>query len=288
MKPVDFDYEAPTTLEEALQLAAASRDVQYLAGGQSLVPQMNMRLARPTHLIDLNRICTLARVARVDDGLHIGAMTRHRTLELSPEIHAAVPVLATMARHIGYIAVRNRGTIGGSLAYGDPAAEWPLATVALDAQIVLAAPNGARRTVDAREFMIGPFATALASGELIEEVVVPVTREGERWCFREISRRPNDPALAAALVGVVGGVVRVVVGGVEGRPRRLTAVEQWLNEGSRWSRIEPPEVATQVRDALHPTLATLHGSAPYRSDLAANLVAELIVELGDPYAHSDD
>jgi aerobic carbon-monoxide dehydrogenase medium subunit len=288
MKPVDFDYEAATTVEEALAFACEAPQARYLAGGQSLVPLMNMRLVRPTRLIDVNGIAELARLELANGQLHIGATVRHRTLEQSPVVRATVPLLSRAAEHIGYVAVRNRGTIGGSLVHSDPTAELPLVAVAMEARVIVACRSGSRREVAAAQFFHRPFQPHLTPGELVTEVIVPAIGRRDRWRFGEISRRLNDPALAAAALGIVNGRVRVAVGGVEGVPRRLTEVEDWLSTGDRWMTIDRQTVTARVCTVLTPMLNTVHGSGPYRVQLAGNLIGQLLEELRDPDADPND
>jgi carbon-monoxide dehydrogenase medium subunit len=288
MKPVDFDYEVATTVEEALTFACEASQARYLAGGQSLVPLMNMRLVRPTHLIDVNGIAELARLELANGQLHIGATVRHRTLEQSPVVRAAAPLLARAAAHIGYVAVRNRGTIGGSLVHSDPTAELPLVAVAMEARVIVAVRPGSRREVAAAQFFHRPFQPHLTPGELVTEVIVPAIGRRDCWRFGEISRRLNDPALAAAALGLVHGRVRVAIGGVEGMPRRLTEVEDWLSTGDRWMTIDRQTIMARVCTVLTPMLHTIHGSGPYRVQLAGNLIGQLLEELRDPDADPND
>lgn len=199
MKPAPFEYYAPTTLSEALRLLAEHEyDAKPLAGGQSLVPTMNFRLAQPSVLVDLNKIPELAYIRLGPDGsLHIGAMTRHSTVEHDPLVARHAPLLHETMPYIAHTQIRNRGTIGGSLAHADPAAELPAIAVALDAKFRLASHKG-ERWVAASDFYIGLFTTVLTLGELLVEIVIPPGPPGAGYAFDEVARRPGDYALVGA------------------------------------------------------------------------------------------
>jgi carbon-monoxide dehydrogenase medium subunit len=235
MKPPAFHYLRPTSVEECLQtMAERGDDAKILAGGQSLVPLMNLRLARPEWVIDVNRIANLDFITVEDGLLRIGATTRHRTIVASDVVARACPLLSQAAAMIGYPAIRNRGTLGGSLAHADPSAELPCVACATDAAIVAAGRAG-RRVIPAREFFTGYFETALHPAELLLEARFPVAKQGEAWQFREFTRKSGDFALAAAGVGVAvaDGLVRrarIAVGGVADHPIRATAVEERLTD----------------------------------------------------------
>jgi carbon-monoxide dehydrogenase medium subunit len=203
MKPAPFDYAAPDTVEEALALLAErGSDAKPLAGGQSLVPLLNFRLARPAVLVDLNRIPGLDGVEpAAGGGLVIGAMVRHRRLERDPRVAAAAPLLAETAPFIAHPQIRNRGTVGGSLAHADPAAELPAAAVALDARLRLRSAAG-ERTVAARAFFVGLLATLLEPGELVVAVELPAAPPATGWAFTELARRHGDYAQAGVAVRV--------------------------------------------------------------------------------------
>lgn len=197
MKPPPFDYLAPATLDEALGiLAEKGGDAKVLAGGQSLVPVLNFRLAQPSFLVDLNGLGELDFVEVEEDGsVRIGAMTRQRRLELDPRMPSRVPLLAATMPLIAHPQIRNRGTVGGSLAHADPSGELPVAAVALDAEFVLRSQRG-ERIVLAREFFEGLMTTALAEDELLCEFRVPATPARTGWEFREVARRHGDYAHA--------------------------------------------------------------------------------------------
>jgi carbon-monoxide dehydrogenase medium subunit len=254
MKPSPFRYLAPRTVDECVALLAEhGDDAKLLAGGQSLVPLMNLRLAAPEVLIDLNGIAELDYVR--EDGAHlaIGAMTRHRQVAASGEVRARCPMLAHAAALVGYPAIRNRGTMGGSLAHADPASEIPCVAVTLDAELVAVGPGG-RRTIPADEFFVSHFTTVLEASEVVVEARFPVMGDTERWAFVEFSRKNGDFAVAAvaAHVDMRGGRLqgaRIGVAGVGERPWRAAAAEQAL------SGAEPaPELlqsaAAQAGDAV--------------------------------------
>ena len=196
MKPAKFDYFQPTQIGEALALISdRGENSRFLAGGQSLVSMMNFRMAAPSALIDLNRISELQAVHVDPSGdLHLGAMTRIRRIETDPVIAAANPLLPAAAAHIAHFQIRNRGTIGGSLAHADPAAELPGIVLACDGEIRLRGRE-ANRSVKAADFFQGVFATDLGEGELIEEIVFPAWPGERRWAFQEVSRRAGDFAM---------------------------------------------------------------------------------------------
>jgi carbon-monoxide dehydrogenase medium subunit len=268
-----FAYAAPESLEEALDLLGAhGGEARPLAGGQSLVPLLNYRLARPRLIVDLNRL-PLGGVRRRDGRLVLGALTRYHVLEESVEVAAACPVLREAAELIGNVRVRSLGTLGGSLAHADPAAELPMVMVALDARLTAASRRG-RRTLAPREFFTGPLATALAPDELLVEVEVPPL-PGAGWAVEEFSRRAGDFAVVAvtALVSVDarGRVedVRLAFGGVGDRPVRVPAAEDALR-GREPTAERLAEVAALARDRLAPQ-SDAFVSAAYRRLLAGVL-----------------
>ena len=207
MKPAAFDYSAPRTLEEALGLLADyGGDAKLLAGGQSLVPAMNFRLAQPAALIDLNGIDELFFIREDASGLRCGAMTRQRSVERSALVQRAAPLLHEAMPYIAHSQIRNRGTIGGSLAHADPAAELPALAVALDARMYVRSVTDAR-WVAARDFYVGLFATAMLPEEMLVEVAFPALPPGSGWAFDEVARQHGNYAMcgAAAVVGLDGG-----------------------------------------------------------------------------------
>ncbi len=276
MKPPPFEYHAPTALEEALDLLAELGDeAKVLAGGQSLVPLLNFRLARPAHLVDLNRIADLAYVRAWDGGLAIGAMTRQRALERDHAVVERAPLLAQAVPHIGHVQIRNRGTIGGSLAHADPAAELPAVIAALDGQLVVRSSAG-ERVLGADAFFLTYLTTALQPDELLVEVRVPGLPAGAGTAFLELSRRHGDFALvgvAAALVLAGDGRcrdARLALTGVGASPVRGRTGEAALRGQVPSDRLLR-EVGRLVAAGLEPD-SDLHASAEYRRDVAGVLV----------------
>ncbi|HEY3068401.1 MAG TPA: xanthine dehydrogenase family protein subunit M [Methylomirabilota bacterium] len=269
-----FEYEAPATLHDALALLAEHRDeAKVLAGGQSLVPLLNYRLAKPRVVVDINDLPFAA--IRVDDGhVSLGALVRHHHLEESADVASHCPVLKEAAALIGNVRVRALGTVGGSLAHADPAAELPLVMVALDARLDVRSARG-QRTLAAREFFTGYLSTALAPDEVIVDVRVPVIGDAGH-ALEEFARRAGDFALVAALAVVSldarGRVAtaRLGVGGVGPTPVRLPAAEDAL-VGHEPSDERLTRVAAVVADALDPQ-ADAFASAAYRRHLARVLI----------------
>jgi carbon-monoxide dehydrogenase medium subunit len=233
VKPSRFSYEAPTSLEQCVSLLERhGPDAKPLAGGQSLVPLMNLRLAAPTVLVDLGRVAGLDRVEERDGRLCFGAMTRHMTVAESDLVRSRCPLLSTAASLVGYPAIRVRGTIGGSLAHADPAAELALVAVTVDAELDVLGPSG-HRVVAASDFFHGYFTTALGESELLTEVRFPVARPTDRWAFEEFSRKSGDFAVAAAAVQIAMDGDRIAhaaigVAGAQDRPVRAPDAEASL------------------------------------------------------------
>lgn len=230
MKPPPFRYHTPRSLAEALDaLRESPGDARVLAGGQSLVPLLNLRLAYPEVLVDINQVAGLSYIR--DDGarLCIGAMTRQREAEFSAVLAKRCPLFVEALTQVGHPAIRNRGTIGGSLAHADPVAELPCVMMALDAELVAAGPEG-ERVIAAGDFFMGPYETALAPGEILVEVRIPLAPAPRSTSFVEFSRRHGDFALAEAAVVLEGDVVcsgaRVVAAGPAWTPSRLEPVER--------------------------------------------------------------
>jgi carbon-monoxide dehydrogenase medium subunit/6-hydroxypseudooxynicotine dehydrogenase subunit alpha len=229
VKPPPFAYARAGSVEEALELLAeGGEDAKPLAGGQSLVPALSLRLVRPTHLVDIDRVAALDTVRESDGGLTIGALARHVRLAHLPA-NGRFGAIGAAARSIGHEAIRIRGTLGGSLAHSDPAAELPVVALALDAELTVAARDG-RRAVAAADFFLGPFTTALAPGELLVEARFAAP-EDARTAFAEFAWRAGDFALACVCVGLGPGWTRIAVGGVGATPARATQAEALLAEG---------------------------------------------------------
>jgi carbon-monoxide dehydrogenase medium subunit len=265
MKPASFAYHAPSTVEEAIGLLAryASRDSRILAGGQSLVPAMALRLAMPAHLIDINHVEELGRI-RTDNGyLSIGACVRHSAFERPAAPGPLGELLAAVVRHIAHYPIRTRGTFCGSLVHADPASEWCLVAATLEASMIAKSRRGTR-TVAARDWFQGVMSTSLESDELLVEARLPLLPEGTRFGFNEFSRRSGDFAIAMALA-VLGGEPCIGVGGVESRPRRIPEAEAALTSGSI---DEAADVAARAVDPM----SDPHYSAAYRRELVRTVV----------------
>ncbi|HSF04545.1 MAG TPA: xanthine dehydrogenase family protein subunit M [Methylomirabilota bacterium] len=281
MKPAPFEYTRARTIDEALGWLVRDAEAKLLAGGQSLVPLMNLRLARPSRLIDINPVAGLASIAAAPDGgLVIGALTRHCELVTSALIRERAPLLAAAAAHVGHRAIRNRGTLGGSLAHADPAAELPAAVLALGATLVGAGPGG-RRRIAADDFFLGPFATALAAQEILTEIEVPPQRH-HAWGFAEIARRAGDFAIAGvcAVLGSEGrpAAARLVAFGADDRPIRLTASEKLLTGAT----VTPDGAAAAAGAATRCVSPAddVHASADYRRHLVGVLTERVLREAG--------
>jgi len=233
MKAPPFQYQRITTLDELLAaLATHGDDASILAGGQSLVPLMNLRMANPKILLDINRLTQLSGIRMDGDTLVVGALTRHVETLQSPAVRAHAPLVAAAMTHVAHDAVRNRGTFGGSVSLADPAAELPACCVALDAALELRSEGGTR-SVPASTFFLGAYETARAENEVLLAVRIPPLRPGTQFFFDELSRRKGDYALAglAATAVVVDGRVsdpRLVYFGIEDRPVRALAAERAL------------------------------------------------------------
>jgi carbon-monoxide dehydrogenase medium subunit len=257
MKPAPLDYRAPETLEECLDILAEMGDeAVVIAGGQSLVPLLNMRLARPSVVVDPRRVAPLhGRRAG-----SLGALVTAAALEDDP-------VLGTAVRHIGHPQIRNRTTIGGSLAHADPAAELPAALLALEGSVVLRSRDGGERAVAATDFFAGAFQTARRPDELLVRVDLgPLSRLDLRTALVEVARRPGDFALVGAFVARTVDVCRIALLGVAGRPVRAHAAEAAAAAGA-----SPAEAATLVAAEIQPP-SDVHASAAYRRSVAAVVV----------------
>jgi CO/xanthine dehydrogenase FAD-binding subunit len=282
VKPPKFTYACPQSVEEALSLLAqGAEDTKLLAGGQSLVPLLNLRMAQVSALIDVNRLTELSFIKRENSTLRVGALTRHRQLEVSDEARAAHPLLPRAAAEVGHLAIRNRGTIGGSLAHADPAAEWPLIAVTLDAQFVLRSQSKTR-TVAARDFFLAPLTTALDPDEMLCEVCFPVISGRAVWGFQELCRRPGDFALAAVACQLTleqNGVctsAALAVGGAHSTPLFIAAVEKVV-QGSRGEEEAIKEAAEAAAAAVEPP-SDVHGSAEFRRQMVKVLTVRALKE----------
>ena len=276
MKSPAFDYARPTTLAEAVSLLTSREgEAKVLAGGQSLVPMLAFRLAAPTLLVDLNRLSELRYIRIEDDGVRLGAMVRWRQIEDDVRLASAHPLLVAALKHVAHYQVRNRGTIGGSLAHADPAAELPGIVVTCEAEITAIGAAG-RRVIRADDFFLGALTTALKPEEIIVELHLPPWPAQRRWGFEEFSRRRGDFALAAAalyydtLPDGTAGNAHVGVMGIGDRPQRLAQVEAMLNgrliDGDTIAEAERAAAA-----AVKPS-DDIHASAAYRRALIGTMV----------------
>jgi aerobic carbon-monoxide dehydrogenase medium subunit len=276
VKPAAFTYHRPATVDQAVDLLAelAPRDGRVLAGGQSLVPIMAFRLARPAHLIDINRVAGLDRLDVQDGQLRIGARVRHAAFHRPVEDGPLGALLAAVVRHIAHYPIRLRGTFCGSLAHADPAAEWCLVAAALDAKLVAVSTRG-RRILSAHDFFHGAMQTALQPDELLAEARLPLLPPDARFGFAEFSRRAGDYALAMALavLRIEGGVITasmIGIGGAEAAPRRLATTEAGL-AGAAPNEAVFRAAADAAAAAIDP-LTDGQTDAPYRRELVAAMV----------------
>ena len=286
MKPVAFDYIRPSSLDDVCQYLAqrdAEADVRLLAGGQTLVPLMAMRLARPTHLIDLNPLVELSGIREVDGAVEIGALTRQRSAEHDPVVAKRLPLLAKALPQVGHIQTRNRGTIGGSVATGDPSAEIPLVAAVLAARVRLQSLAGCRE-IDSAEFFEGPMMTGLRADECLSRIIFPVwPAEARLGCaFLEVAPRRGDYALVSAAVQIAldgdGTCTRAAVGvGACGpTPLRLTMLEEML-VGDHPDEALIARASRQVADLIDPD-SSQQASADYRRRVAPEIVRRALSE----------
>jgi carbon-monoxide dehydrogenase medium subunit len=278
-------YVAPTSLDEALTLLADhGDDAKLLAGGQSLVPLLALRLSFPSTLIDLSGVGGLDYIRRENGHLAIGAMTRERTAERSDVVRESVPLLAEAMPLIGHLAIRNRGTIGGSAAHADPSAEIPAVLLALDGELVVRSSARGERTIGARDFFQGFFTTALDPDEALTELRFPVAQPGTGVAFEEATRRHGDFAMvgAAAVVRTEGGHIvegRITLFGVSDTPIRREQAERVL-VGAEPSAQTFEESAALAADSLTPP-SDIHGTSTYRKHLVRVLVRRALAKAAE-------
>jgi len=265
MIPQNFEYSSPATLQEALGLLAGG-SAKVLAGGMSLIPLMKLRLAAPEHVVDMSRVPGLAFIQQAQDGIHIGAMTTHYQIESSPVLRSGCPLLAETASHIGDVQVRNMGTIGGSVAHSDPAADYPAALFALEARVRLAGARG-ERTLAIGDFLVDTFTTALEPGEIVVEIVVPVESGAAGVSYQKM----QQPASGFAIVGAAArversnggiGFVRVGITGLASKAYRAANVESILQ-----STGDIEKAAAVAADGVDAN-SDLNASADYRRHMA--------------------
>jgi aerobic carbon-monoxide dehydrogenase medium subunit len=268
MYPTSFEYVAPKSIGETIELLAQQgEDAKLLAGGQSLVPMMKLRVARPKYLIDINRIPDLAYVREQNGKLHCGAMTRHVQMEESPLIKEKIPMLSQAASVIGDVQVRNRGTLGGALVEADPSGDWGAVTMALNAQMKCAGPRG-ERLISATDFFTFAYTTALESNEILTEIIFPVPGAGTASTYAKLERVAGDFAIASAAVQMdldSNGLCRSIGVGVAGSasiPQKAFSVEELLI-----GKMITPEIISEagrlVQESADP-VEDLRGSAAYK------------------------
>jgi carbon-monoxide dehydrogenase medium subunit len=278
MKPPKFDYHAPRTVDEAVALLGRyGGDAKPLAGGQSLVPLLNFRLARPAALVDLNRVPALAGIREVNGHVAFGAMTRQRAVEFSPVVARRLPLLAEATRWVGHLPIRSRGTIGGSIAHADPSAEYPAVLTALDGVVVARGPKG-ERTLTAGELFESYLTTTLAPDELLTEVRLPTMPEGAGWAFEEFARRHGD----FAIIGIAAAVwrdgarwtARLATAGAGPVPVRLRAAEAIVEQEGTGDQTVAA-AAARAAELVQPD-SDIHASADYRRNLTRVLTARAL------------
>jgi aerobic carbon-monoxide dehydrogenase medium subunit len=270
IKPPPFEYLRPTDVEGVLAALAQDGDeTKILAGGQSLVPMMNLRIVAPKRLVDINRVPGLDRIGIDGDWFVIGALARHSDVLASPAVGQHAPLVVAAYRHVAHRPIRNRGTIGGNLAHADPASELPAVMLALDAEIVLRSRNGERQ-VPAERFFLGTFETAAHADELLTAIRIPRASENRRWGFEEMSQRQGDYALVAvaATFDLDSGRCahsRLAYAGVGDHAMRIPAAEAALN-GASPHEAAFEAIAAKAAEAVNPP-EDVHADAAYRRDL---------------------
>jgi carbon-monoxide dehydrogenase medium subunit len=281
MKLPAFEYASPATLAEAVSLLAShDGDAKAIAGGQSLMPMMAFRVAQPSLLVDLRKIPGLNQIKISKDGVSLGALVRWRDIEDDARLQKAHPLLAAAIEHVAHYQVRNRGTVGGSVAHADPAAEMPGIAMACDAEIVVTGKSGTR-SIKAADFFVAALTTALELDEIITEVRLPAWPQGRRWGFQEFARRRGDFAMSGIAlfydVDAGGKATNAHVGaiGVGDRPLRLGAVEAVLN--GKVIDEATIEKASQAASAAVDPPDDIHASAAYRRALTGTLVERALI-----------
>jgi carbon-monoxide dehydrogenase medium subunit len=281
MKLPQFEYACPTTLADAVALLAAHNgEAKAIAGGQSLMPMMAFRIAQPSLLVDLRKLPGLREIKISPDGVRLGALVRWRDIEDDARLDSAHPLLKAAVAHVAHYQIRNRGTVGGSLAHADPAAEMPGIAVVCEADIAATGKAGAR-TIKAAEFFRGALTTALQADEIITEIRLPAWPRERRWGFQEFARRRGDFAMAGAAMfydlDKAGRAINAHIGviGVGERPQRLTAAENALN-GQVVDAATIAKIGVIASDAVEPQ-DDIHASAAYRRALVGTLVERALV-----------
>jgi aerobic carbon-monoxide dehydrogenase medium subunit len=284
MKPAAFEYVRPNSLREALDaLAQHGGAAKILAGGQSLVPMMNLRVVKPEVLIDINRIPQLDHIRYENGALAIGALARHSAILASPLVAKHCPLMAEAYRHVAHLPIRNRGTLAGNISHGDPASEMPAVLAVCDAKIVAANASGARM-IAASDFFIGPLETALGIGEMVTEIRVASAAEAQGWAWEEAANRKGDFAMAGVAVTLNIANDRcthaaIAVAGMEKPGVRLRATEQQLIGGP----INDERIGAAARQAaaeVNPT-DSYHADPEYKRELVAALVERALTAARD-------
>lgn len=283
MKPPPFEYVRPESLEEAIEtLRAADGTAKILAGGQSLVPMMAFRLIYPSMLIDISQLPGLSGIQFGEGFVRIGALATHRSVELHHELRNTLPLVSEAVGHVGHVSIRNAGTVGGSIAHADPAAEWPAVALALDAEIEICGPERMIRATPAQQFFRGWMEVDLGPGEVVIGLRLPLPEKGHGWGFQEVSRRAGDFAICgvAAIVELDGGTIsgcRVAVLGADLTPVRAKAVEHALCGQEVDDLAGIAKAAMAIESDISP-LDDQVASAAYRLRLAPVLVERAVVQ----------
>lgn len=281
MKPPIFEYRRPATLKEALDLLREyGGDAKVLAGGQSLVPMMNLRMVRPEVVVDINRLSELDYIRLDGRTLAIGALTRHQTLLESEEIAKGCPLMSEAYRYVAHLPIRNRGTLGGNICHSDPSSEMPAVLLACDAQITVASHSGIRQLA-INDFLLGPLQTTIGPDEIVTEIRIPLRSQNEGWAFREVSARRGDFAMAAigTILQVSGGEIArasIAVAGMGDRATRLSGVEQLLLK-QRISKSLLADASAKAAELVNPD-SSHQASAGYKRSLVQTLVASTLAD----------
>lgn len=277
MKPPVLEYAAPTSIDEAVKLLASRNgNAKVISGGQSLMPMLAYRLAAPELLVDLKHLKNMNAITIGDDGVRLGAKVRWCDIETDKRLAVSHPLLAEAIKHVAHYQVRNRGTVGGSVAHADPSAEMPGIALTCDAQMTIVGPVGAR-TEEAADFFVGPLQTTLEPDEILTEIRLPAWNARRKWAFLEFARRKGDFAMAGVALyydldkknQIVGAHVGAI--GVADRPVRLTEVETLLN-GNALSDKLISAASAKARQAVDPP-SDIHAPGEYRAALVATLLA---------------
>lgn len=284
MKPSLFDYCSPQTVGEVVSALSEDPGAMILAGGQSLVPAMNLRLASPTRLVDIKNVADLSDIVIADGVIKVGAMVRHRDLELDDAVHAVHPLIREMMHYVAHVPIRNRGTVVGSLCHADAAAEMPLLLVLTEGTVTAVGPNGTR-DITAADFFQFHMTTSRAPDEMILSANIPVLPDGAGYAFHEFARRQGDYAIAAAgAILSLGGDntvsgVRIGACGIASTPVLLSKVEEALM-GTRLTKQTISDAANVAGDAV--TLPDdMHATTGYRKHLLSSLVRRVLADAGE-------